>query len=527
MMEEMQSQKVVSAGGLNSNVNHIQLSDNEPGSAVELVNFEASLYGGYRRLSGFQPLDATAQEVDPAGAEGPILGIFFYEDNVIAARKQKSGNTYDFYTYTGSTWSKMTTSFSKSTVSLRRIRAREFNFNGTPKIVFADGINPGMIYDGTAWTQIKSTNSGANYAAAGGDQTINNPEYVEVFRNHIFFAKDHLVVHSAPLADFTWTVAAGAGQIPAGFLVNALKPFRDELYVMGVPQIKKISVNGTSFVLNDVATQIGCLAGDSVQEINGNLVFLSQDGFRPISGTDYIGDVNLETVSKKIQQLITDEVKGNDMYEVTSVLIRAKSQIRIFFSSASKSSDATFGIIGCLRANPDGSTSWEWGRIKGIRASCATSKYIGATEYIIHGDYNGKVYRQEQGNDFDGAAVQAIYITPYLDFGAPGVRKTMKKIRLFLRPEGAITITTRLTYDWSDVDKINPETYVFDGDVAGAIYGDAVYGAATYSSASTPVLIGGVEGSGFSVQMKYSTYDTSPPYTIQGALYDYNVDGRK
>jgi hypothetical protein len=30
MMEDFQSQKVVSIGGLNSNVNHIQLSDNEP-----------------------------------------------------------------------------------------------------------------------------------------------------------------------------------------------------------------------------------------------------------------------------------------------------------------------------------------------------------------------------------------------------------------------------------------------------------------------------------------------------------------
>jgi hypothetical protein len=526
MMEEIQSQKVVSTGGLNSNVNHIQLSDNEPGSAVELLNFESSLYGGYRRLSGFLPLDPIASEVDPASAEGAILGVFFHEDNIIAARKQKSGNTYDFYQYSGSSWTKMVTSFTKSTVGLRRLRAKEFNFNGTPKIVIVDGVNFGMIYDGTTWTQIKSTNTGADYANAGGNQAIDNPEYVEIFRNHIFFAKDHLVVHSSPLSDYGWTVAGGAGQIPAGYRVNALKPFRDELYIMGVAQIKKVSVSNTDFVLNDVTTQIGCLAGDSVQEINGNLVFLSQDGVRPISGTDYIGDVNLETISKKIQQLIVDEVQGNDMTEVTSVLIRSKSQIRIFFSSPNKSTQATFGIIGCLREGPNG-VEWEWGRIKGIRASCTISKYLGATEYILHGDYNGKVYRQEQGHDFDGEPVQAIYITPYLDFGQPGVRKTMKKIRLFMRPEGAVTVTTRLTYDWADVDKINPDTYVFDSELDGATYGDAIYGVATYSVATTPVLLSNVEGSGFSVQMKYSTYDTGPSYTIQGALYDFNVEGRK
>ena len=36
MMEGIESQKVVSVGGLNSNVNHIQLSDFEPGSAATL-----------------------------------------------------------------------------------------------------------------------------------------------------------------------------------------------------------------------------------------------------------------------------------------------------------------------------------------------------------------------------------------------------------------------------------------------------------------------------------------------------------
>jgi len=527
MMETLESQKVISIGGLNSTVNHLMLSDYEPGSAVELVNFESSLYGGYRRLSGFLPFSEGAPEVDPSGAEGPILGVAFYGDSLFAARKQKAGNTYDFYTYSGSTWTKLPTAFTKSSVGVLRIRHREFNFNGTPKIVFTDGVNPGMVYDGVTWTQILIAGSGASYAAAGGNQTIDNPEYVEVFRNHVFFGKDHLVCHSSPLSEYDWTAAGGAGQIPIGYSINQLKPFRDELYVFGVTQIKKVSVSGTDFVLNDVTTQIGCLAGDSVQEVDGNLVFLSQDGFRPISGTDYIGDVNLETLSRKIQQLVTSEAETNDMTQLTSVLIRSKSQVRFFFSSPSKSTNATYGIVGCIRAGQDGATSWEWGRIKGIRASCCVSKYIGPTEYIIHGDYNGKVYRQEQGNSFDGAAVQAIYKTPYLDFGEAGVRKTMKRIRLFIRPEGQCTISTNLTYDWANTEKLNPDTYSFDGATEGAVYGQAIYGVSTYATTTTPVLVTNVEGSGNSVQMAYTTYDTKSPYTIQGALYDFTVEGRK
>lgn len=527
MMEQLESQKVISIGGLNSNINHIQLSDYEPGSAVELINFEASLYGGYRRLSGFQPFDELNAEVDPAGAEGRILGIAFYEDTIIVARKQQSGDTYDFYSYSGSGWIKMPTTFSKNSNDVLRIRYKEFNFNGTPKICFVDGVNPAMIYDGTNWTQILTSNNGLTYATAGGDQAIEAPAYVDVFKNHLFLAQDHIVFHSAPLVEYDFLAASGAGQLPAGYLVNQIKPFRDTLYVFGTNNIKKIEVSSTAFVLNGVTSSIGCLASDSVQEINGDLIFLSQDGFRPIAGTNYIGDVNLESLSRKIQQLVTSEVASNSMNELCSVLIRAKSQVRFFFSSPSKEPSATFGIIGCLRPNADGSNTWEWSRSKGIRASCATSKYIGATEFVIHGDYDGRVYRQEVGNTFAGEYVQAVFSTPFLDFGAAGVRKTFRKLRLFLRPEGNVTINARMIYDWADTIKENNTNYDFYRESDDSMFGEDDYGIAIYSSPTAPVLISPVEGSGFSLQIKFTTFDAAAPYSIQGILIDYTVEGRK
>ena len=36
--------------GLNSNENHLELSDKLSGVATRLVNYEPSLYGGYRRI---------------------------------------------------------------------------------------------------------------------------------------------------------------------------------------------------------------------------------------------------------------------------------------------------------------------------------------------------------------------------------------------------------------------------------------------------------------------------------------------
>ena len=178
--------------------------------------------------------------------------------------------------------------------------------------------------------------------------------YVEVFKNHIFIAQDNIVAHSAPLAEYDWTVANGAGQLPSGYLINQLKMFRDNCYVFGVNNIKAASVSGENFVLNEVASNIGCLASDSVQEIGGNLIFLSQDGFRPISGTNRISDVELESLSRKIQQLVINRVNDNDMEELCSVLVRGKSQIRFFFSNPTVSKRDNFGILGCIRAQNTG-----------------------------------------------------------------------------------------------------------------------------------------------------------------------------
>jgi len=528
MMEGFESQKVISVGGLNSNINHLQLSDNEPGCAVELLNFEPSLHGGYRRLTGFAKFLANAPEVDPVGAEGRILAVAFLGSDVIAARKQKSGDTYEFYMSSGTDWTKLTTGLTLNSLGVDRIRWAEFNFDGTDKIIFVDGVNQAVIFDGTTWTQVKSTNDGSTYALAGGDQVIDNPKYVEIFKNHIFLASDNLVVHSAPLSDYNWTVAAGAGQLPAGYEINQIKAFRDSLIVFGVNKIKKIDVSGETFILNSVTSDIGCIAPDSVAEFNSNLIFLSQDGFRPVEGTERINDLELNSLSRRIQSALNNLSSTISLSDLSSVLIRSKSQVRFFFNNPTISAEETYGILVGLR-DYQGSLLWEWAQMKGIQASCTASKYIGAREVILHGDYEGRVYQQEVGSTFDGHPVDAVYTTPFLDFQNPGVRKTMSKIKLFVRPEGNLNLFCRLSFDWMDPEKLNPDAYTLESTLSStvSIYGTAIWDSSVYTSASVPILMSNVQGSGYSVQISLSTSDTNAPYTIQGALFEFNMEGRK
>ena len=118
MPDEIQSYKLICSGGLNSNENHLDLSENFPGEATRLVNYEPSLFGGYRRIEGFSKYDADYGEVTVAGSttgQGKVLGIAIFKNDVtgantiIAARQDASASTYSFYYYTANIgWRKFT-----------------------------------------------------------------------------------------------------------------------------------------------------------------------------------------------------------------------------------------------------------------------------------------------------------------------------------------------------------------------------------------------------------------------------------
>ncbi len=302
MTDKLESYTVICQGGLDTTQNHLFLDAQAPGAASELVNYEVGLYGGYKRIDGYSYFDSDFSEVDSAGAEGPILGIFIFNNIVIAARKQQAGATYKFYYYTtGVGWTAYAPGFTLTSTSVTGIRHLIITFGSQEYILFVDGVNFLTIFDGTTWYQCESTNAGGS-GDPGGNQIIDAPAYVEMFRNTIFISGDSaspgVISYSAPEDVFTWTAAGGGGQLLAGCNVVQIKTFRDSLYVWGQQRIRKITLDGVDFVVQDIADNIGCIASDPVIEINGDILFLAQDGVRTISGTAKIGDVNLASISK-------------------------------------------------------------------------------------------------------------------------------------------------------------------------------------------------------------------------------------
>ena len=545
MADDIQSYKLVCSGGLNSNENHLFLSEAASGAATRLVNYEPSLYGGYRRVEGFSLLDDLNVEVGEGVAEGPVLSVAIYKNEhignpyIIAARKDIGANTYKFYKYIPlSGWQAMSNSLTLATTdgvrTVKKLRHAQFDFGDGSKIIFVDGVNNATVFDGQNWYQLNSANTGGT-ASPGGDQIVNAPAIVEVFENHIFLGGDltsrAVICHSAPADPFTFTAAAGGGQITPGFNVVQFKPFRDDLFVFGINGIKKVSPDITAgFVLDQVTANVGCVARDSVLEIGGDLIFLSPEGFRPVAGTSRIGDVEIQTLSKPIQVTLVDMIRNYDMDNLNGVVIRGKSQVRFFVDDDGTEVTDSYGIIGGL-AEQNGTIGWEFGELTGIRASCCTSDYIGRTEYVIHGDYDGKVYRQEVGTSFNGEDILAVYATPYLDFGDTETRKTMRKVNTFVRAEGPVEMFLSMAYDWGDYTTSRPSTYSQVSAGGPVEYGgrNIDYAGANilYGGNSKPIMTSDIQGSGFSTRATFVTVGQSEPYSIQGIVFEFSISGRR
>jgi len=511
MADNLASFKVFAQGGLNTSRDVLSQGETAPGSAISLINYEPAVTGGYRKINGF------SNDYGTVTGTGSILGVAVVNginDGILAARKPSSGTNYLHYWDTAtSAWVAVTTSGSPTMTGVSKVRFAKYNW-GSPKVILTDGVNPAATYDGTTYTQI-------THADAPDD-----PKFAHVFKNHMFLAgdpnEDTNLYFSAPYDETDFAPANGAGVINVGFPVVAIKSFRDVLYIFGTNNIRKLVGNNVSdFVLQEVTDDLGCMASDSVIEIGGDLLFLSQDGLRPISGTDKIGDVNLETVSKDIQSIFTDIVFDIDLEGINAVVIRQKTQFRYFFAAADSQ-----GIIGGFRQTPNG-LQFEYSQMLGISATASDSGYIGQYEFVIHGDSNGKVHRQEQGNDFDGENIFSVYQSPFLHMQDPEQRKIFYTVATYLRSEGDNEIVMSVVYDYEDPDSLNPTNFTLSTEGAAAYYNEALYNStAIFDGNPSPVQRTNISGSGKSVSLKYVTNDSNASHSIQGIVVTFGVGDR-
>ena len=490
--------------------------DMEPGEALQLQNFEPDIAGGYKKILGTTKYNTNI--VPQVSSSDEIIDmVAIFNDVVLAAR----GGTVVRGTTSGS-WTSVTTGKGTSF----RYDFERYNYNGTEKIMIATGSTNAFSID-TSFN-VDEIN------ATGGGTAPTNPKFVASFKNHMFYAgmSDAIssVTFSGPFTEDDFDT--GGGTIKVDTTIVGLKVFREQLFVFGEDRIFKITGSSSSdFVVSPVTRKIGCVDGKSIQEIGGDLLYLAPDGLRTIAGTERIGDVELGTVSKQIQDRIADIGTDN----ITSTIIRSKSQYRLFFPTTAQAEILAKGIIAVLKANPEtGTLGFEYADLKGIKPSATDSFFVSDTETIVHGGYDGYVYKQESGGVFtrasDTETIVGFYRSPDMSLGDPGIRKSMQRALVNYKVGEAIDTTNqtfRLRYNFDDTNTPQPDAYSFSSATVAAFYGSGTYGTSAYGSSGFPLERISVEGSGFVVAFKLEDQSSKQALSLRGFELEYVNGGRR
>ena len=373
------------------------------------------------------------------------------------------------------------------------------------------------------------TISSASVTFAGLGTSPTNPSMVAAFKNHMFYAgmsaEPNTIIFSALGDENDFTSGNGAGSLNVDSTIVAIKSFRESLMIFCEDRIYKLTGNALAdFKIEPVSRNVGCSDAFSVQEIGGDILFLAPDGLRTVAGTARIGDVELGTVSKQIQDRINDIGFDN----VSSVVIRGKSQYRLFFPTTGGLETSAKGLIGVLKSNPQGQLGWEYSDIRGLKPSCCVSGFVSGAETIIHGGFDGYVYKQESGNTFAGTAMTALYRSPDLTMGDAGIRKTMQRINVNYDPEGAVNVSLFVKYDFEDAGTPQPSAYTLTTANTAAVYGSSatLYDSAVYGAEGMPIVRQSVEGSGFTVVIRLTDTSSNPPITLKGFELEFTPGAR-
>ena len=534
-------------GGLDKSSSSFELL-RRPGAATLLENFEVDIAGGYRRVNGYTALGGDSA-ANPS-SDNDILGLHVYADGVIACT-----STNIYFSLDGTSWLQI------NRESVAGGGDNYSTFTGRSALTrTSQGLAHFVTFEGdTTYGEVIITDEGSGvkpfYFKMTGTGALSDRTYFakeitvdgSVYPKFCTIHDKHLVVagsstepngiHYSGTNDIDDFSSTGSGTIILDDQVVGLRSFREDLIIFCRNSIWKLSNinNSSTIAVEPITKNIGCLDGRSIQEIGGDLVFLAPDGIRTLAGTVRIGDVELGTVSRAIQPVMKDIADNIGTYNVSSIVIRDKSQYRLYYGSSS-TGDSSEGIIGTLKTNAQGFTEFQWSETKGIDASAAVTSGFNSSgvEKHYHGDYAGKVYNHDTGDNLINASgadanIVAEYQTPDLDYGDLGTLKTLKYVKISATPEGTVSTKLRIRYNYDDSDSPQPSDYTLSVDKP-SLFGTAVFGTSAghvFGAASDPITRQVVEGSGHSNYFRIFSDDQNSPYTINGIYIDYEPSGRK
>jgi hypothetical protein len=382
-------------------------------------------------------------EPDPVGANMNCDGLYWFE-------YESSGATRKFINVTDGSLYKMDTSAGEP--------------DGTwDDITNGQTLTADNICDFVSWRNNLFVTNGVDaplvltgatllLTTAALPTNVTRPRFIEQFNNYLFYlnvyvssVKEASRFYWSAIVDHTSWDAADFIRVSEndGTEITGAKVLSDRLVIFKDRSIYNVFYTSDAdipFIVQKANSAVGCVASESIQEVQNGLVFLSQDGFYFYDGNN----------SYKLSDKITESPGLND-YSFTTARSCVQNNKNRYYCSLKKSSSAVYAVF-----------LWDffnnaWSLYKGLTVTAMARAFINGTdERPYFADSSGYTYRFDYGaNDYPlnvATAINAYYYTNWKPMQDLVLQKGVPQVVLYHTVQDG-NLTFAYSYDFESTDQ--------------------------------------------------------------------------
>lgn len=261
------------------------------------------------------------------------------------------------------------------------------------------------------------------------------------------------------------------------------------------------ATNPSTMTLADTVLGVGCVARDSIQNTDTDVIFLSDSGVRSVLRTVQEKSAPMRDLSRNVNRDIMVALGGETLANIKSCY----SPLEGFYLVTFPLIDTTY-CFDTKKPLPDGSaraTTWDgitpsaFCRMRDETILVGQAGYVG--EYTGYTD-NGSSYRLQ-------------YFTNHTDLGAPSVTSILKKLSVVVVGGSDQYVTMKWAYDFTG--NFRSQNVHVEASNTG-YYNEAEYGLGEFSNGvSLSTLVAYPTGSGKVVQTGYEADINGSGLSIQ------------
>lgn len=389
---------------------------------------------------------------------------------------------------------------------------RVFNFNAAQnpstgyRLYAVNGVGQGFEYDGNANV----------FCNIDTGMTPDTPTHLEIHASYLFFSfPGGSLQNSGFQYPLNWNPVFGASERSVGEDVTFLKEDISETLIIGTRK-RVWTLTGIStelFQIQVYSPNTGAIPWSVEQP--AHIVFMEDRGFTTVAASQEFGDFEANSLSDAIMTLATKLATIDT--PVGAIVTRKKNLYRIAFAS---------GTVLTLGMNAKGEfTGWtECGYpISPVLYCCGYTQAAGSPqqERAFMADDTGMVYEIDKGWTFDGQAVNAFLKMAYYASKSPDVYKRYRRLRVDLRPEGALALILAVDFDYGN--RIAQNNFPLQFTAQGGIWDFSLWDTFLWDAPQYTQAIMKVEGEGYNIGLFFSSSATTDyPYTLYGASLQWS-----